>query len=1167
MTQGDKYVFIGTLRDITERKRIEREATEKKELLELVFANIAQGMVVIDSAQRVVAFNEKAEDYGGKPPGFLRLGMSRKEILEKSVEVGHIDPTTVQARLAGPGRGEPFRREMARSDGRFFLYERNPLPNGGMIASYTDVTELKNAEAELMAQSAFLEATIGTMAQGVVVYDGDQRLVSFNGQYEKLMGFPPGFLRRGMYFEEALRYLAKSGQLGPGDPEELCRDVLERFRTGGEKTSERTLPDGTTYIYHRKKLPGGGFVTTFTDLTGQKKAEQKILAQAALLEATFQNMSQGIAVFDGDLKLVAFNPQFAENRGYPPDLLRLGMGREEILRFRAQRGDFGDGDPDSNVRSRMALARPRRSVERTLADGRTCIFERTPMPDGGFFSTATDITERKQVEKELEAQSALLETTVETMAQGVVVYDTDERLISFNGQYEKLMGFPPGFLHRGMHLEEMLQYLAESGQLGPGDPQELCREMLKRFRTGTEKTGERCLADGTTYIYHRKILPGGGFVTTFTDLTGQKKAEQQILAQAVLLEATFQNMSQGIAVFDGDMKLVAFNPQFAEIQDYPPDLLRLGMDREEVLRFRARRGLLGDGDIESLVRSAIEKTGEFKSAERTLANGRTYIHERTPLPDGGVISTATDITESKRAERELAAQSRLLEATFENMTQGIAVYDDQGTVMAFNNRYTEILGLPPDFLRRGMNRRDVIRYRATQGHYGDLDVSVDTIVAKKFSTADRARSSERTLPDGTTYFYERTPTPDGGHISTVTDISEWREAEKKLQHSQKMEAVGQLTGGIAHDFNNLLAVSLGNLELAEEVLDQGGDVRQFIETAIRATERGASLTGQLMAFGRRQALDPEVTDVGSLTAEFANFTRRVLSEAIDLHIESQDGLWPVFVDHSQLSSVILNLVVNARDAMPDGGRITVSCTNVTLSAGDVAGKEGLTAGPYVELSVTDTGCGMTPEVMEHAFEPFFTTKGVGEGTGLGLSMVYGFAQQSEGYAAIESAPGRGTTVQILLPRRQDDNNDVAPTEDATGKAKGQTQEIRGKILVVEDDADVRATTTAMLTSAGYEVVAVDDGPKALAVMAGDQRSGIELVLSDIVLAGPMNGIEVAENLKAQHPDLRIVFMTGYADLSSVTNTDFIKGWGLIRKPFTKVDLIRLIEDARATKAA
>jgi len=246
MTDGDERLFIGVLRDVTERRKIEDEAAEKKELLELVFDNMAQGMVVIDRAQRVVAFNQKAEEYGGKPPGFLRLGMSREEILRQRVEAGNLDPASMQTLLAGPARGETYQREHVHADGRVFYYERTPLPDGGMIGSYTDVTELKRAEKEAAAKSALLETTIDTMAQGVIVYDIDERLMAFNDQYAKMMGYPPGFLRTGMHLEEMMRYCAESGQLGPGDPEEICRDRVKRFRTGIEKVGERTLADGTS---------------------------------------------------------------------------------------------------------------------------------------------------------------------------------------------------------------------------------------------------------------------------------------------------------------------------------------------------------------------------------------------------------------------------------------------------------------------------------------------------------------------------------------------------------------------------------------------------------------------------------------------------------------------------------------------------------------------------------------------------------------------------------------------------------------------------------------------------------------------------------------------------------------------------------------------------------
>jgi PAS domain S-box-containing protein len=814
-----------------------------------------------------------------------------------------------------------------------------------------------------------------------------------------------------------------------------------------------------------------------------------------------------------------------------------------------------------------------REVEGRRRDGSTFPLELAvgELNDGGerlFVGALRDITLRKDVEDEAAEKSALLEAVFETMAQGFTVIDGDCRLMAFNQQYAALIGYPQGFLRIGMPLEEMIRFRAEQGHLGPGDTEALVRDRLEQFKTGSENATERRLPNGTTYLYHRKNLPRGGTVTTFTDLTEQKKAQEKISVQSALLEATFQTMSQGVAVFDSDLKLAAFNPQYAEILNYPLDFLRIGMDRHEIIRFRYERGELGAGKPDELIPAKTLESITPHRAERTLTNGRTLIYERRQLPKGGFISTATDITDRKRAEEQLAAQSTLLQATFDNMSQGIAVFDRNHILVTMNARYTEITGLPPDLVQPGVHRRDLIAWQVAQGRFANEGDDTEAIIAAHLAITNTLGSIERVAPDGTVYRVERKSSPQGGYITTISDVTEWRETEKKLHQAQKMEAVGQLTGGIAHDFNNLLAISLGNLELAIESLDQRGDVRAFLETAKGATERGAALTSQMMAFSRRQALQPEVIDARELTAELGDFIRRILSEAIELEMIRADDTWPVMVDRSQLQSAVLNLIVNARDAMPDGGRITVEIRNLELTATEVANQKGIEPGRYLELSVTDTGSGMTPEVLEHVFEPFFTTKGVGEGTGLGLSMVYGFAQQSGGFIDLESAPGEGTKVRILLPRYEVSARvEKDPTTDDPAAAAERETAVRGRILLVEDDADVRATAAAMLASAGYDVVATHDGPSALAAMAEPENRDIHLVLSDIVLTGPLNGVEVAERLLSEYPGLTVAFMTGYADLDTVSQSEMVSHCGLIRKPFTKARLAQFLDSVTKSEAA
>ena len=375
-------------------------------------------------------------------------------------------------------------------------------------------------------------------------------------------------------------------------------------------------------------------------------------------------------------------------------------------------------------------------------------------------------------------------------------------------------------------------------------------------------------------------------------------------------------------------------------------------------------------------------------------------------------------------------------------------------------------------------------------------------------------------------------------------VSARESVEEQLRQAQKMEAVGQLTGGIAHDFNNLLTGIIGSLELIRSRIAQGRPetIDRYIEAATGSANRAAALTHRLLAFARRQPLDPRPVAVDALLAGMDDLLRRTLAGPVRLEITAADGLWPTLCDPNQLENALLNLAINARDAMPGGGRLAIEARNASVGPRDAARHPGVEPGEYVCLRVADTGTGMAPEVAARAFDPFFTTKPLGEGTGLGLSMIYGFARQSEGHARIETAPGQGTTVALYLPRHrgapasEDAPRPVAPSP----RARGET------VLVVEDEAAVRDVVVEVLRDLGYRPLDAADGPAGLACL----RSGvpIDLLVTDVGLPG-LDGRRLAELARAERPSLRVLFMTGYAENATFGAEGFAPGTGLLTKPF------------------
>jgi nitrogen-specific signal transduction histidine kinase len=374
-------------------------------------------------------------------------------------------------------------------------------------------------------------------------------------------------------------------------------------------------------------------------------------------------------------------------------------------------------------------------------------------------------------------------------------------------------------------------------------------------------------------------------------------------------------------------------------------------------------------------------------------------------------------------------------------------------------------------------------------------------------------------------------------------------AEQALRQSQKMEAVGQLTGGVAHDFNNLLTIIIGNLGIAKRGVVEARAERA-LNNALVGAERAAQLTQRLLAFSRRQPLNPRLIDVNKLVVSISDLLTRTLGENIALETVSGAGLWKVEADASELESTLLNLALNARDAMPEGGKLTIEISNAYLDDEYCRHHEGIQPGQYVLIAVTDSGAGMSRETIDHAFEPFFTTKEAGKGTGLGLSQVYGFMKQSGGHVKIYSEPGEGTTIKLYLPRREGDEADIS-SDSSEGSDRGQGE----TILIVEDDDGVRQYAAEILRDLNYQIIEAKDSATALRLL--DAEKQFDLLLTDVVLPGK-NGRELADEVERKRPEVKIIFMTGYSRNAIVHHGRLDAGTELIPKPLIERSLARKI---------
>jgi PAS domain S-box-containing protein len=543
-------------------------------------------------------------------------------------------------------------------------------------------------------------------------------------------------------------------------------------------------------------------------------------------------------------------------------------------------------------------------------------------------------------------------------------------------------------------------------------------------------------------------------------------------------------------------------------------------------------------------------TRELKEAHDRL---EARVAERTSELSDANVSLRAEIDERERAQRALSEITARNTAILDAAVEGIITLDGEGVIESINPSAVRMFG----YSRDELVGRNVDTLISTLEPDAQDDGQSDLSDAESRSASDTMREMTGRQKDGTSFPIEFSIAEvDLGlrriFVGTIHNLTQRKQIEDQLLQAQKMEAIGQVAGGIAHDFNNLLATIQGSSEL---ILDgKSGDERLLgaAERIHMATDRGAALTRKLLAFSRKQVIQPEVVSLNSLVTGVSKLFGRLIGEDVEIKLNLQGSLGSVKIDPSQFDQVVLNLAVNASDAMPTGGELTIATANVTLNKPQTE-RLGLEPGPYVSLAISDTGSGMAPEILSHIFEPFFTTKGPGKGTGLGLSTVYGIVKQSEGEIEVQSEPGCGTMFSIYLPRCDEEVREPpAPTDSDEREMGSET------ILLVEDDGLFRELTTEVLEMHGYNVVAAAFPEEAMHI-SDDRNGDIDMVITDMVMP-QMTGVDLVAQLRLSHPEVRVLFMSGYTDVALAHRGVLDPDDAFIRKPFSNKALAAKIRE-------
>jgi PAS domain S-box-containing protein len=766
---------------------------------------------------------------------------------------------------------------------------------------------------------------------------------------------------------------------------------------------------------------------------------------------------------------------------------------------------------------------------------------------------AEDRRARRRAQEELRASEERYRTLVETMGDGVSMVDLDQRITYANEALAGLVGHSIDDL-AGMHLREI--YTEESYLT-------IRKHLRRRFSEGVSTEYEATLQTRSgqhipVLIHASPLLEDDGRITgslaVIKDISERKEAEARIRESEERLRGLFDASPDGIVAADLDMRITDCNATQARISGADSVGEIIG---HSVLDFIAEQSR--DEVIENF--EEIVSTGVQRSVEAVDLDGRQFpieVSANAILNDAGepegVVAIIRDITERREAERELQELAQFRRSIVDQANIWLHVLDRDLNAMVWNPAAAEISGIPAEDVLGGVAFWETLYpdpdVRREMAELAGEIVEDGRVVENYEATITTRGGNERII----SWNARRLLGPDDepmGLLALGRDVTEHKELEQQLRQAVKMEAIGRLAGGIAHDFNNMLTAIMGNVQLIQMRMDEDDENQEMLSEIRVAARRSADMTRQLLAFSRRQAMEPEPVDINAVIERMEPMLERMIGEQIAVLTNLDPDLGTITADASQMDQVIMNLVVNARDAMPGGGTLSIGTSNVYLDEEYAATHADVEPGPYVMLSVRDTGEGMDRETQARIFEPFYSTKSEERGTGLGLATVYGIVNQSGGHIYVYSEPDEGTVFKVYFPRSDEERPAQLEEQNRHDNLSG-----RETILLVEDEEIVRNLLADVLKHHGHSVVSAASAEEALQMLTSHDED-IDIVVTDVVMPG-MNGTELAAKIDEMEPQTPVLFVSGYTDDSAVRDGVVEEGKHYLQKPFAPKKLLRRI---------